>query len=83
MTEATSRLSVRQRQRHIARWHLGPARDALEHLEEIMESTPRWRFFLRRRQERHKASLEYRIAELRWAAGTSSRKGHPGPPPKL
>lgn len=81
MTEA-SELSVRQRQRHIAAWHLPEARRAAEKLEESISRTPWWRWKLRRRQRRAKVSLAYRIEELRWAAGTRGRKGHPGPPPR-
>lgn len=82
VTQATE-LSVRHRQRQIAAWHLPEARRAAEQLEESIKRTPRWRWRLRRRQQRMKASLAYRIKELQWAAGTRGHKGHPGPPPKL
>lgn len=77
MTQATE-LSVRQRQRQIAAWHLPEARRALERAEQIAKLIPWYRPFYRRRVERSVRSLRSRIAELQWAAGTRNRRGRPG-----
>lgn len=56
------------RRRHVARWYIGPCREALEALEEIHKRTPAWRWMLRRRQERGMRVLRAELATLRYYA---------------